>query len=135
MQEHPNIELAKIMASDSDGSAHQAMEHVDQKGLATVAELARKIRDHEETIEALEEVLKTSKKALACQCGRGEDDRAAAFAAFAQTQGYLPEQKTAVHPQTLRAFVKERCEEGDAFPMELFGAWIGQRAVIKTGKK
>jgi|TARA_R110000824_G_scaffold85927_1_gene213097 hypothetical protein len=198
MQEHPNIELAKIMASDSDGSAHQAMEHVDQKGLATVAELARKIRDHEETIEALEEVLKTSKKALrtltdedlpamlaelginsfsledgstvevkqtygasilvdkrpeayewlrahgyddiikntvACQFGRGEDDRAAAFAAFAQTQGYLPEQKTAVHPQTLRAFVKERCEEGDAFPMELFGAWIGQRAVIKTGKK
>ena len=46
MQEHPNIELAKLMASDSDGSAHQAMEHVDQKGLATVAELARKIRDH-----------------------------------------------------------------------------------------
>ena len=136
MQEHPNIELAKLMASDSDGSAHQAMEHVDQKGLATVAELARKIRDHEETIEALEngydDIIKNT---VACQFGRGEDDRAAAFAAFAQTQGYLPEQKTAVHPQTLRAFVKERCEEGDAFPMELFGAWIGQRAVIKTGKK
>ena len=174
MQEHPNIELAKIMASDSDGSAHQAMEHVDQKGLATVAELARKIRDHEETIEALEEVLKTSKKALRtltdedlpamlAELGINSfsledgstvevkqtygasilvDKRPEAYEWLRAhgyddiiTQGYLPEQKTAVHPQTLRAFVKERCEEGDAFPMELFGAWIGQRAVIKTGKK
>jgi len=25
-------------------------------------------------------------------------------------------------------------EAGDAFPMELFGAWVGQRAVIKRGK-
>jgi len=40
-----------------------------------------------------------------------------------------------VHPQTLRAFVKERCEAGEDFPMELFGAWVGQRAVIKRGKK
>ena len=66
---------------------------------------------------------------------RGEDDQASAFAAFAQQQGYAPDQNTEVHPQTLRAFVKERCEAGEEFPMELFGAWIGQRAVIKRGKK
>jgi len=75
------------------------------------------------------------KNSVSCSFGRGEDDLANAFAAFAQTQGYLPEQKTSVHPQTLRAFVKERCEEGSEFPMELFGAWVGQRAVIKRGKK
>jgi hypothetical protein len=75
------------------------------------------------------------KNTVACQFGRGEDDLASAFAAFAQQQGYSPEQKTEVHPQTLRAFVKERCEQGDDFPMELFGAWVGQRAVIKRGKK
>ena len=74
------------------------------------------------------------KNTVLCQFGRGEDDQASAFAAFAQQQGYVPEQKTEIHPQTLRAFVKERVEEGDAFPMELFGAWVGQRAVIKKGK-
>lgn len=75
------------------------------------------------------------KNTVACQFGRGEDDQASAFAAFAQQQGYVPDQKTEVHPQTLRAFVKERCEAGEEFPMELFGAWVGQRAVIKRGKK
>lgn len=75
------------------------------------------------------------KNTVACQFGRGEDDLANAFSAFAQSQGYTPTQKTEVHPQTLRAFVKERCEAGDEFPMELFGAWVGQRAVIKRGKK
>lgn len=74
------------------------------------------------------------KNTVLCQFGRGEDDQASAFAAFAQQQGYVPEQKTEIHPQTLRAFVKERVEEGEAFPMELFGAWVGQRAVIKRGK-
>lgn len=75
------------------------------------------------------------KNTVACQFGRGEDDLASAFSAFAQQQGYTPEQKTDVHPQTLRAFVKERVEAGEEFPMELFGAWVGQRAVIKRGKK
>ena len=75
------------------------------------------------------------KNTVACQFASGEDDQASAFAAFAQQQGYAPDQKTEVHPQTLRAFVKERCEAGEEFPMELFGAWIGQRAVIKRGKK
>jgi hypothetical protein len=74
------------------------------------------------------------KNTVECQFGRGEDDLANAFAAFAIQQGYAPDQKTAVHPQTLRAFVKERVEAGDDFPMELFGAYVGQRAIIKRGK-
>ena len=74
------------------------------------------------------------KNTVLCQFGRGEDDLASSFAAFAQQQGYVPEKKTEIHPQTLRAFVKERVEEGEDFPMELFGAWVGQRAVIKKGK-
>ena len=74
------------------------------------------------------------KNTVMCQFGRGEDDKASSFAAFAQQQGYIADQKTEIHPQTLRAFVKERVEAGDEFPMELFGAWIGQRATIKKGK-
>jgi hypothetical protein len=74
------------------------------------------------------------KNTVMCQFGRGEDDRAKGFADFAAENGFAPEQKTEIHSQTLRAFVKERIEKGDAFPMELFGAYIGQRAIIKKGK-
>lgn len=74
------------------------------------------------------------KNTVACQFGRGEDDQASAFKAIAEKQGYLAEQKTEIHPQTLRAFVKERVESGDEFPMELFGAYIGQRAVVKRSR-
>ena len=74
------------------------------------------------------------KNTVACAFGRGEDDQASAFKAFAEKQGYYAEQKTEIHPQTLRAFVKERAESGDEFPMELFGAYIGQRAVVKRSK-
>jgi hypothetical protein len=74
------------------------------------------------------------KNTVSCNFGRGEDDLAGAFRAFAEQQGYSPEQKTEIHPQTLRAFIRERVEEGDDFPMELFGAWVGQRAVIKGAK-
>jgi hypothetical protein len=74
------------------------------------------------------------KNTVMCQFGRGEDDRAKGFANFAAENGFAPEQKTEIHSQTLRAFVKERIEKGDAFPMELFGAYIGQRAIIKKGK-
>ena len=34
------------------------------------------------------------KNTVLCQFGRGEDDQAGAFAAFAQKQGFIPEQKT-----------------------------------------
>ena len=74
------------------------------------------------------------KNNVICSFGRGEDDKAAAFKAFAAKEGYVANQKTEIHSQTLRAFVKERVEAGDAFPMELFGAWVGQLAVIKRGK-
>jgi hypothetical protein len=49
-------------------------------------------------------------------------------------RGLDPEQKQDVHSSTLRAWVKERVENGDEFPMDLFGAFVGQRAVIKRGK-
>jgi len=74
------------------------------------------------------------KNNVTCSFGRGEDDKASAFKTFAAEKGYVANQKTEIHSQTLRAFVKERVEAGDAFPMELFGAWVGQRAVIKRGK-
>ena len=74
------------------------------------------------------------KNTFTCSFGRGVDVQAAAFKAVAEKEGYAPEQKTDIHSQTLRAFVRERVENGDEFPMELFGAYVGQRAIIKRGK-
>jgi hypothetical protein len=74
------------------------------------------------------------KNTVSCSFGRGEDDKASAFKAFAAKEGYLTEQATGIHSSTLRAFVKERVENGDEFPMDLFGAYVAQRAVIERGK-
>ena len=59
---------------------------------------------------------------------------AGSFKALAEKEGYVPQQNTSIHYQTLRAFVRERVEAGDEFPMDLFGAYVGQRAVIKGAK-
>ncbi len=67
--------------------------------------------------------------------GRGEDEIANAFKAVVEKEGYIPQQDTSIHAGTLKAFVRERVEAGDEFPMDLFGAYVGQRAFIKKGKK
>mgnify|MGYP003146236260 CR=1 FL=1 len=71
------------------------------------------------------------KNIVSCTFGRGEDNTAVDFMTFAEKSGFNPQQKTDVHSQTLKAWVRERVENGDSFPMELFGAYIGQRATIK----
>jgi len=74
------------------------------------------------------------KNTVSCQFGRGEDDLASSFKAFAEKEGYVPSQTEKIEPMSLRAFVKERVENGDEFPMDLFGAYVGQRAVITKAK-
>ena len=73
------------------------------------------------------------KNIVSCEFGMGEDQKADDFRDTASRKGFQVEQNTSVHPQTLKAFVKERCEKGEEFPMELFGAFIGHRAIIKKG--
>ena len=74
------------------------------------------------------------KNVVAVSFGMGEDDKAQEFADRAKSLGLIPDQKESIHPSRLRAWVKERVENGEEFPMELFGAYIGQRAVIKGAK-
>jgi|TARA_R110000803_G_scaffold72078_2_gene135582 hypothetical protein len=70
------------------------------------------------------------KNTVFCTFGRDEEEDAKQFYSMAESRGYCAETKREVHASTLRAFVKERVEAGDEFPMELFGAWVGQRATI-----
>jgi len=74
------------------------------------------------------------KNTVSCTFGMGEDQKASAFKKEAEAKGFAPQQDTNVHSATLRAFVRERVENGDDFPMELFGAYVGQRATIKRSK-
>jgi hypothetical protein len=47
-------------------------------------------------------------------------------------EGYPLDQSEKVEPMTLKAWVREQIERGNEFPQELFGAYIGQKAVIKS---
>ena len=66
--------------------------------------------------------------------GMGEDQQASDFKSKVEEQGLSPKQQESIPYNTLRAWVKEQTEEGRPFPMELFGAYIGQRAVVKGAK-
>ena len=74
------------------------------------------------------------KNVVSCQFGRGEDNKAEEFYAIASAKGYVAQQKQDVHASTLKAWIRERVENGEEFPMEVFGAYISQRATIKGGK-
>lgn len=52
-----------------------------------------------------------------------------------RAKGFEAETHAAVHPQTLKAFIKERLEANAEFPMELFGARAVNTAKIKPPKK
>ena len=62
--------------------------------------------------------------------GRGEDNKASEYANLAQGQGYEPVQKIGVHPQTLKAVVRERLESGREMPSDLFKTYEGNRTKI-----
>ena len=66
--------------------------------------------------------------------GRGEDNKAAEYASLAQGQGYEPVQKIGVHPQTLKAVVRERVESGQNMPTDLFNTFVGNQTKINRRK-
>ena len=66
--------------------------------------------------------------------GVGDDDAAKEFTTLCDLQGYAPIQIEKVEPSTLRGWRRERVEAGDPVPLDLFGAYIAQRAKIKRSK-
>jgi len=74
------------------------------------------------------------KNSVVCQFGKGEDDIANLLAEELRKKGLHPEQKTFVHPMTLKAFVKERIENAQELPQELFGVFVGNKTKITPAK-
>lgn len=53
------------------------------------------------------------------------------YQAILQEAGAEPSVGRSVHAQTLKAFVKKEVEAGESIPLELFGAYVGQKTTIK----
>ena len=73
------------------------------------------------------------KNTVACSFGRGEDGDAKVLKEELSRIGVSYTEKVGVHPQTLKAFVREQVESGQNLPLDLLGVYIGQKTVIKGG--
>jgi hypothetical protein len=71
------------------------------------------------------------KNTISVDFGRGEDNEAANLKQVINDKGHSYTDKTGVHPQTLRAFVREQVESGQTLPLDLLGVFIGQKTTIK----
>lgn len=88
------------------------------------AEAFQWLRDH-----GFDDIIKNT---VSVRFGRGEDELCNRLLTTLGQQGYPAEQAEKIEPQTLKAWVKERVERGEEFPTELFGAFIGKKASIKS---
>ena len=72
------------------------------------------------------------KNTVSVRFGRGEDELCSRLITLLGESGYPAEQAEKIEPMTLKAWVKEQVERGNEFPTDLFGAFIGQKAIIKS---
>ena len=72
------------------------------------------------------------KNTVSVRFGRNEDHLCEGLLIQLRKQGFPVEQAQKVESQTLKAWVREMVERGTEFPTDLFGAYIGQKAVIKS---
>ena len=76
----------------------------------------------------LDDIIKND---VTCSFGKGEDNIAGDVVGILQEKGFPVTTKTYVHPSTLKAFVKERFENGKPIDLDLFGAFITNAAQIR----
>ena len=71
------------------------------------------------------------KNQVSCSFGRDEDEKARGLIDTLNKKGYPSSQREWVEPSTLRAFIREQHEAGKELPMDLLGAFVGQKTTIK----
>ncbi len=72
------------------------------------------------------------KNTVSVRFGRGEDELCTRLLGLLRQQGYPADQAEKIEPMTLKAWVKEQIERGSELDSELFGVYVGQKAVIKS---
>jgi hypothetical protein len=88
------------------------------------AEAYQWLRDH-----GFDDIIKNT---VSVRFGRGEDELCSRLIGLLDEKGFPASQTEKIEPMTLKAWVKEQTERGNEFPSELFGAYIGQKAIIKS---
>jgi len=76
----------------------------------------------------LDDIIKND---IICSFGKGQDNLAGDVVGILQDKGFPVTTKTYVHTSTLKAFVKERFENGKPIDLDMFGAFITNAAQIK----
>ena len=71
------------------------------------------------------------KNQVSCSFGRDEDGKARGLIDILDEKGFQSSQREWVEPSTLRAFIREQHEAGRQLPMDLLGAFVGQKTTIK----
>jgi len=64
--------------------------------------------------------------------GRGEENKATAYADLAKQQGFEPSQKESVHPATLKVVMEEWKNKGNEVPSEFFWTFDGSQTKVKS---
>lgn len=75
------------------------------------------------------------KNVVSVQFSKGEDAKALELAEKLAMDGLLPQQEQSVHPQTLKALLKEQINKGVEVPLEKFGGYSVNRAKVTLPKK
>jgi hypothetical protein len=76
----------------------------------------------------LDDIIKND---VVCTFGRGQDNLAKDAFWTLKDKGLEPSTKTHIHPMTLKAFVKDRVEQGQEIDLDLFGAFLTNAVEIK----
>lgn len=97
-----------VYASIRSDKTNEAIEWLDQMGIGDIV-----------------------KDEVKVNFGRGESKKAAVLLDYCQSHGYKASEKLSVHPQTLKATVKEQLARGVEFPEELFSIYPDRKTVIK----
>lgn len=74
------------------------------------------------------------KNLLTLSFGRGEDNRAAQLLEELKSRGFEPQQNQSIHPQTLKAFVREQLTSGNHIPEEVVKVTIVPKVKIERKK-
>ena len=73
------------------------------------------------------------KNQVSLEFGMRQDNEAKALVEELKQKGLAVQQKTSVHPSTLRGFVREQIQElGKDVPAELFGTYVANKTKITT---
>lgn len=74
------------------------------------------------------------KREVRVNFGKGEDADAQIAVEALRDLGHEPQDKSSVHPQTLKSFVRERLESAQELPIELFGVFVGNKTKLTPAK-